>query len=257
MELAAEKTKLEYNGEVGIYIKYSGCTKTQQRKWTKEEEAFLLIKAKKYTLSEVAECLNRTYQSIHLKYKRLNKSSISNNKPTIDKKYETNDLFIKLLNPKSILDVFAGHQSYYHNLSNVKVISNDKNNKNHHYNMDALKLLMHLNIQDKKFDIVDLDPFGSAYDYIELALKIAKKGIIITYGEFGHKRYKRIDYVKHRYNISNFENFNIDKIILETQRLGLIHKKILIPKAILNSKGLIYRVYFKILPDEKKPTYRL
>ena len=90
--------------------------------------------------------------------------------------------------------------------------------------------------------------------YIELSLMIANKGIIITYGEFGQKRYKRIDYVEHRYNIDTLKKFNIDKIIKETCKLGLRHKKKLTPIKILDSRKMIYRVYYKITPTPKTPT---
>ena len=246
--------KLKYKGEIGKYLPYTGCTITQQRKWPKEEEEFLMEKVKSHTLKEIAICLGRTYQSVHLKHKRLNKKPIGNNTPNIIGKHETNDMFIRKLNPKSILDLFAGNQSYYDRYENIKVVSNDRYNQNNTYNEDARDLLLSLNFYKEKFDIVDIDPFGGAFDYIELSLMIANKGIIITYGEFGQKRYKRIDYVEHRYNIDTLKKFNIDKIIKETCKLGLRHKKKLTPIKILDSRKMIYRVYYKITPTPKTPT---
>ena len=38
--------------------------------------------------------------------------------------------------------------------------------------------------------------------------RMAKKGIIITLGEFGHLRWKRTDFVEKKYNITDLKNFN-------------------------------------------------
>lgn len=248
---------IEYNGKIGQLVKYSGCTHTQQRRWTKEEEQFLLVNSKIYNLSDIALALNRTYVSIHLKHKRLNKKPISNNMPSIVEKYKYNDIFMSDLQPKSILDVFAGTNSFYSKYQDIMLISNDRYKDGNTYQMDSLDLLMKLNIEKKKFDLIDLDPFGSAFDCIELALRIAKKGIIITYGECGHRRYKRLDFVQNRYNINTMGDFNINHIISETQKIALRHKKKIIPFKILDSNRLIYRVYYKILPADKTPTFRL
>jgi hypothetical protein len=99
--------------------------------------------------------------------------------------------------------------------------------------------------QNEKFDLVDLDPFGSAYDCFDLAIKTAKKGLIITYGEIGHKRWKRLDFVERYYNIKNLEDFTINNLIKHTQSLGIKNKKILTPVFIKEWQN-IARVYYKI-----------
>ena len=60
-----------------------------------------------------------------------------------------------------------------------------------------------------KFDLIDLDPFGSAYDCFDLAIKMAKKGLCITLGELGHKRWKRLDFVSSHYGIDNIDNLTL------------------------------------------------
>ena len=59
-----------------------------------------------------------------------------------------------------------------------------------------------MNWHNYRFDLIDIDPFGSAYDCFDLSIKIAEKGLIITYGEMGHIRWKRLDYVNRIYNIN-------------------------------------------------------
>ena len=54
--------------------------------------------------------------------------------------------------------------------------------------MDALKFCCYEYYCGNQYDLIDIDPFGSVYDCLELAIKMAKKGIIVTYGEYGHKR---------------------------------------------------------------------
>ena len=73
--------------------------------------------------------------------------------------------------------------------------------------MDALKLLCREYIGGKRYDLVDLDPFGSAYDCFDLACKIAKKGLCITLGEMGHKRWRRFDFIRTHYDIDCEEDF--------------------------------------------------
>ena len=98
---------------------------------------------------------------------------------------------------------------------------------------------------DERFDLIDLDPFGSAYDCFDLAIKMAKRGVIITFGEIGHKRFKRIDFVSRYYGITNFEDFTIENLIKEVVRIGHRNKKELIPTIVREYKN-ITRVYFKI-----------
>lgn len=93
--------------------------------------------------------------------------------------------------------------------------------------------------------MVDLDPYGGAFDCFDLAIKIATKGIAITFGELGHIRWRRFDYVRSRYGISFIEDFIVDNLIKKVILIGESNKKKLTPifDCKLN-KG--HRVYFKI-----------
>ena len=195
-----------------------GYTKTLPKKWT-VEDVELLKKYKKENLgtSEISNLLDRSEVSISIKWKRINKKNNTYNKSHVKEKYDNNFNFINEIKPKTILDVYAGEYSYYEKLEKkltdinknffTNITTNDKSvNKDdgsqHHYKMDSLKLLCYLYYKNKRFDLIDLDPFGSAYESFDLAIKMAKKGIIITYGEMGHKRFKGLDFVKRFYNIN-------------------------------------------------------
>lgn len=238
-----------------------GYTKTLPKKWT-DEDVKLLKKYKKenFGFSEISGLLNRSEVSVRVKWKRINKKNNTYNKSHIKEKYDNNLYFINDIKPRTILDVFAGEYSYYEKLEKklikinenffTKIVTNDKSvNKDdgsqHDYKMDSLKLLCYLYYKNENFDLIDLDPFGSAYESFDLAIKMAKKGIIITYGEIGHKRFKRLDFVKRFYNIKNLEDFTKENLICKTQEIGLQNKKNLKPKIIFKARNIL-RVYYEI-----------
>ena len=233
-------------------------TKTKPRPWTKQDISDLKdLKEKGFKNETIAFILERSEVSIQIKWKRLHKKDNTYNKEHQLEKYETNKKFIDLIQPNSVLDLYAGRKPYY--LELIKelndlnenpfktVVTNDKE-KNYtinNYNDDALKVLCKLYYENNKFDLIDLDPFGSAYDCFDLAIKMAKKGLIITYGEMGHKRWKRLDYVERFYNINTLEEFTVDKMIAKTQEIGIQNKKALIPIFVKEWRN-IARVYYEV-----------
>ncbi len=229
---------------LGTYTKACGYTITTPRKWTTNEIEWVKdLLDKGYTAKEIAYSINRTFTSVSIKIKRLSKKEDTYNKKHIEEKYKLNDLFLKELNPKSILDLYCGTKSFYKDFNTTtndidKTIEAD-------YHEDAFKLLCKLYYENKKYDLIDLDPFGSAFDNFDLAVKMAKKGLIITLGELGHKRWKRFDYVSSRYNINSSDEFTIDKIIEEIKKIGIRNKKELIVWQKREWQN-IGRVYFKI-----------
>ena len=85
-------------------------------------------------------------------------------------------------------------------------------------------------------------PSKSCFD---LAIKMSKKAIIITLGELGHKRFKRLDYVRRYYGIEKLNDFTTDNLIKHIIKIGERNKKLLIPVYIKDWNN-IARVYFKI-----------
>ena len=224
--------------------------KTQAKRWTKEEEQHILnLRAQGYTKEQIALATNRSLESVGIKLKRLGKRNNNYNQEHINEKYLLNHDFLQKVQPKSVLDLFCGENSFYKTHCNdLKIISNDiEPTIAADFNLDALKLLCFLYYKGQKFDLIDLDPFGSAADCFDLAIKMSRKGLIITLGELGHKRFKRLDYVKRYYSIESLEDFTTANIVNKIMQQGTKHKKSLIPIAILERQN-ISRVYFRIEP---------
>lgn len=175
----------EYKGEIK---KGGGYTKTAPREWTEKEIEFVTkLHEQGFTNKEIAISIDRSEVSTSIKIKRLGKKDKTYNDEHIADKYQTNIDFVNFIKPETCIDVYAGEKSFYSDC--CKVISNDKNEAfKTDYNMDALKFLCQMYINGEKADLIDLDPFGSAYDCFDLAVKMATKGLVITFGELGHKR---------------------------------------------------------------------
>lgn len=222
-------------------------TLTAPREWTDSEIEWLKqLRMEGYSLEEIAESMGRSAVSIAVKLKRMGKTNNTYNGQHVAEKYAINKAFLKHLKPKDALDVYCGVKSFYK--GKVECVTNDKNQAiPAHFHMDALKLLCKLYADNKKFDLVDLDPFGSAYDCLDLAVKLAKRGLIVTLGELGHKRFNRLDYVSTHYGIESFSDFNITNMIQHIQKIGRRNKKSLIVYEQREWRN-IGRVWFTIEP---------
>lgn len=211
----------------GKIIKQNPYVKTKPRKWTKSEIEYLQqLKQKGYTNKRIAKLLERSEVSVQVKLKRLKKKDGGYNNKHINDKIDLNQKFINQIKPTTILDVYHGEGNIAYN--GLKVISNDINpNYKCDYNLPALTLLCKLYLEKSKFDMIDLDPYGSAYDCFDLAIKMANKGLCITLGEMGHKRFKRLDFVKYHYGIENMKEFTSDNLIKHIQNIGVRNHKCL------------------------------
>lgn len=243
--------------EKGKYLSDENRTdnKTKPRKWTDSEIEYMLnLKKQGKSLIEICNELDRSIASVQVKLKRLKKRDKSYNSKHIIEKNNINKKFVTDLNPVSILDLYSGNGNPSYNELNV--VSNDINPKcNCDYNMDALKCISKLYSENKSYDVIDLDPFGSAYDCFDLAIKMAKKGLCVTLGEMGHKRWKRLDFVKYRYGISNLNEFTSDNLIKKIQQIGLYNKKLLIVYAHRDWAN-ISRVWFVIKPYKETSQWK-
>ena len=230
---------------------HEGCgyTESQPREWTDDEVGFLqMLKEQGYTLGEIAESLGRTETSVSIKLKRIGKVKDTYNDTHRNEKYEANMEFFKRIKPKTILDLYCGTESFWSTRTRVKVTTNDINESiRADYHRNADRLIADLYSKDNRFDIIDLDPFGSAYDCFDLAFKMANKGIIVTFGEMGHKRWKRLDFVRYHYGIVDLSEFTTDRLVAEFRRIGLRNKKDATP-VIVKEWPRISRVYFEIQP---------
>ena len=252
-----------YRGKVGKHGQY---TATAPREWTDAELKWMRqLRSEGFTQKQIAESVGRSEVSVMVKLKRLDKLDGTYNAPHVAEKYAINDAFLQELKPKDVLDLYCGAKMFYK--GKVKCMTNDKNeNVNSGHNMDALKLLCKLYVRDRKFDLIDLDPFGSAYDCLDLAVKLAKRGLIVTLGELGHKRFCRLDYVSSHYDIDSMADFTLTNLIRHIQMVGKRNKKNLTVYAAREWRN-IGRVWFKIEPlkitsqwktdDDKRAIVRL
>lgn len=244
MDTIIPKMPEEYKG---VETKKTSYTKNTPRKWTSEEvEWCLKLKERGFTNKEIATSIGREEVSTSIKLKRVTKKDDTYNKKHLEDKYATNKEYYEFIKPKSLLDVYCGVKKYWSSNYNIKVTTNDVDkNIDSDYNLDSLKLLCKMYYEGNKFDVVDLDPFGSAYDCFDLAIKMAKRGIVITLGEMGHKRFKRFDFVDRYYGINNMDDFTSDNIIEEIKKIGLKNKKLLKVFSKKDWQG-ISRVWFYI-----------
>lgn len=222
-------------------------TKTEPKKWSQEEiQRLTELKRQDFSVGEIASLLQRSEVSIQVKLKRLSKNKDTYNKNNRLLKYEHNKNFLDSIKPKTVLDLYAGNSWYLD--KGLELVTNDldKSFATDH-NEDALRLLCSLYLEKRKFDLIDLDPFGSAYECFDLALKMARKGIVISFGEWGHKRWKRLDYVRSRYQINTLEEFSEEKFIQEAYRAARNNKKTLKLFSSIQYANF-FRAYFIIEP---------
>ena len=222
----------------------NGVIKSEPKSWSNEEiKKMLELKKAGFSFDDLGNILNRTAYSCNRKYYKLMKKLDTYNEKHRELKYEYNKLFLEKLQAETILDAYSGGISWYKKNTELKVIDNDIKIVGADFQMDAFDFLYQF--RKKQFDIVDLDPFGSAFECFDFALQIAQKGLIITFGEIVGRRFNRQDYVEHRYGINYIEDFTTEKLSEYVKKRGLIYRKILTPiiKAEMTN---ISRVYYKI-----------
>ena len=226
----------------------NGVIKSVPKKRTNEDIATLLsMRQNNIKFKDIATKLQRTHVSVEIKYKRLCKKNDTYNIKDKNLKYNTYAYFIKSIKPQSILDVYEGGSYYKNNYKDIKVIDNDIKG-GCDYKLKSMDLLTKL--RSKKYDLIDLDPYGSAFECFDLAINMSLKGLIITFGEYGHQRWNRSDFVRHRYNINTLGEFRDTKFIDYIINRGLIfNKDISVYKSIIYKN--ILRVYFNVKTIKK------
>lgn len=215
---------------IGKFGKNCGYTINAPRKWTQDEIDWMIgLRDKGYNALQIAESLGRGVVSVSIKLKRLGKKKNTYNAAHLSEKYDINHRFIAAVQPTSIADVYCGTANFYSRFCDTTLITNDKDKSiPANYHMDALAFCCFLFAQGGTFDLIDLDPFGSAFDCFDLAIKMAKRALVITFGELGHKRWKRLDFVSRYYGIDSFDKFTLDNLIAYVQTIATRNKKRLI-----------------------------
>jgi len=222
----------------------NGVIKSEPKGWS-DEEVSKLLEYKKSGLSfnDIGKKFGRTPYSCNRKYYKLMKKLDTYNDKHRNLKYQFNKQFLEQINAQSLLDAFSGGVSWWKQNTQLKVIDNDINVDGADYKLDAIDFLY--KHKNNKFDIVDLDPFGSAFDCFDFALQIAQKGLIVTFGEIVGRRFNRQDFVEYRYDINYIDDFTTNKLSSYIEKRGLIYRKKFIPiiKAEMTN---ISRVYYRI-----------
>lgn len=179
-------------------------TLTVPKKWSQQEINMLLSNA---SSREIAQKTNRTLASVSLKRKRIKMAQgFGYNSAHVKEKYEMNEMFLRRFKVDvSVADLYAGPTSWYRGRVGT-LFENDKK----HGGRAADVVLKEM--QTSSFDIVDIDPFGSAFECYENAARVAKKGLIVTYGEMGHLRFKRLDFVRKNHGITTLDGFTVDAL---------------------------------------------
>ncbi len=234
----------EFKGQQG---KGCGYTKSKPREWTDQEiEWIQKMRADGFSNEEIGQSTGRTAVSIQIKLKRIGKTEDTYNEHHLRDKYQCNVEYYNRLKPDTILDMFCGVKSYWRTNTTAKVTTNDQNEEiAADYHERAEMLIHRLYYEGNKYDVIDLDPYGSAYECFDLAIKMATKGIIITFGELGHKRWKRLDYVSRYYGITTLEDFTLKTLVDHCEMIARRNKKTLVP-VISRTWDRIGRVWFEI-----------
>jgi hypothetical protein len=222
----------------------NGVIKSEPKGWSDEEISKMLeLKKQGLSFDDIGKMFGRTAYSCNRKYYKLMKKLDTYNDKHRDLKYDYNKQFLQKVDAESLLDAFSGGVSWWKQNTELKVIDNDINIEGADYKLDAFDFLYQH--RKKQFDIVDLDPFGSAYDCFDFALQIAQKGLIITFGEIVGRRFNRQDFVEYRYGMNYIEDFTTEKLSEYVVKRALIYRKVLTPiiKAEMTN---ISRVYYKI-----------
>ena len=237
----------EYKGKTG---KGCGYTKSQPRQWTADELVWIEnLRDEGYSNEEIAISTGRTPISIQIKLKRLGKRDDTYNEHHAMEKYSINKEFVCEIQPKTTLDLYCGVKSWWrtNGLGGIVTTNDIEPMYEADYHEKAEMLIHKLYYNGCVYDMIDLDPYGSAYDCFDLAIKMAQKGIIITFGELGHKRWKRLDFVRRYYGIESMEEFTLKNLVEHVQMIAERNKKRLVP-VISRTWDRIGRVWFKVSP---------
>lgn len=220
-------------------------SKTPKRKWTPEEEQYVYnLRRKGYSHTQIGQKTGRSIPSIKNKLRRLNKKKGIGHydRGHSIQKHLLNQRFIKIIHPHTILDLYnAGNTQY----NQYQCTTNDINPQfNTDYHEDALTLIQTLYQQNKKYDMIDLDPYGTAYPLWKYAVQMINKGIIITLGELMHKRFKRYDVVGKYYGITCTDNFTPRRMV-EVLIKDAMNYNVNLKCVYLADYDYIARAYFK------------
>jgi len=207
----------------------------------------------KLTIQELASrfhvCERRIEKCIYdYNYRRRIKSNVYEDGQNL--KYDADRAFAKEIQADTIVDAFAGDSRKYSPLKNVNwIITNDIDQKcKTDFHLPADRFLAQMYGEARNVDLVDLDPYGSCWDCLPTAVKLARKGLIVSYGDFSNWRYKRWEIIQYQLGCvpESLEQYG-QLLMLMTMRMGMTYaKKKLIPKYKYSPNKYFVRIYYTV-----------
>lgn len=187
---------------------------TEPQSWDdhEEEELLNLIQEDK-SKKELYEAFpDRPTASVNNKVRRLKKENGLYNSSYAEQKYDVNKEWIEMIDDNlrgdlRIFDAYAGtgdssviYDKYASEIvateleDEVYEILEDTLDKSYHETIhtDCTRELMRRCADGEKFDFIDLDPFGTPFDSIPLAISMISNGYLsVTYGDIKLQRWGR------------------------------------------------------------------
>lgn len=258
----SEKKIAKRDKDDGIPLFYG--VKGENRKWSDEElEWCKELYENGYSYSEIAISIRRTKDSVQSKMNEMLKMTNAYNSQHIEEKFRVNVEFAdSVINSHSgsnrhfkILDLYCGYNGFWNQYAESKkniridVTTNDKNPEiKADYNEDAERLIHKLYYEKNMYDIVDIDPFGSPYECLELGVKMAKRGLCVTFGDLKLKQWGCLDFMRDRYGIETKDEMNVDSLIAYVKKVGRRNGKTLevFHQSVWNK---LARVWFRVKED--------
>lgn len=133
----------------------------------------------------ISERFGLTRKQVEQLLNTFKKESLEYNQGHLKEKYEINRVVYESIQPKTILDLFAGKYRFWKTEFSDRslVLDNDiKKEFGTVFNEDSASLVKRLEKDNLFFDLIDVDPFGCPEAFLEYAVTHAKKGVIITDG---------------------------------------------------------------------------
>lgn len=214
----------------------------KHKRWSDDENEWCnMLLEEGYSINDISVSVGRSKESVKAKMNNLLKKTNRYNEGHIEEKFNYNVSFANAVigstmssRQASILDLYCGYNSFWNQYAeskkniHVKVTTNDSNlNIEADYNEKAEQLIHKLYYEGNTYDIIDIDPFGSPYECIELSVKMAKKGLCVTFGDLKTKQYKTLDFFRDRYDIESLDDLNVESLIAYVQKVGRRNKKTL------------------------------
>jgi hypothetical protein len=228
---------------------------------TNKESAAVKMKSEGFTYSKIAEILDTTEVSVKHKIRRINQSKNQDKYKHTKEKSEQIDKFVSGKN-KKILETHAGFgsltekYSLFGNVYSIEMVQervdfvNSKKLKNVECTKgDSEKEILSLLYNNKKFDVIDVDPYGFPSRYFPTVFGLIDDGVLfLTFPVMGVAQINKITIEHYRVfwdiNLSDKDCYT-DKIVKKLKDYAFMQKRSI---EVLEIKKIdrIYRFAIKV-----------